>query len=72
MTSLSRKCIIVVQTVMKAKYSYMSRGEAYCSGSGGGGKTKLEVHGSLRARLKVKNSYKIRRKVHSSATAGAR
>ena len=59
---------------MKTKYSYMSRGEAYCSGSGGrgGGKTKLEVHGSLRARLKVKNSSKIRRKVHSSATAGAR
>ena len=23
-------------------------------------KTKLEVHGSVRARLKVKNSYKIR------------
>ena len=57
---------------MKTKYSYMSRGEAYCSGSGGGGKTKLEVHGSLRARLKVKNSSKIRRRVHSSATAGAR
>ena len=71
LTSLSRKCIIVVQTVMKAKYTYMSRGEANCSGSVGG-KTKLEVHGSLRARLKVKNSYKIRRKVHSSATAGAR
>ena len=48
---------------------------------------KLEVHGSAMAvgvqnevrsawqsqsRLKVKNSYKIRRKVHSSATAGAR
>ena len=29
-------------------------------------KTKLEVHGSVRARLK------IRQKVHSSATAGAR
>ena len=35
-------------------------------------KTKLEVHSSVRARLKVKNSYKIRREVHSSATAGAR
>ena len=35
-------------------------------------KTKLEVHGSVRAQLRVKNSYKIRRKVHSSATAGAR
>ena len=35
-------------------------------------KTKLEVHGNVRARLRVKNSYKIWRKVHSSATAGAR
>ena len=35
-------------------------------------KTKLEVHGSVRARLRVKNSYKIRQEVHSSATAGAR
>ena len=38
----------------------------------GNDKTKLEVHGGVRARLKVKNRYKIRRKVHSSATAGAR
>ena len=29
-------------------------------------------HGSVRAWLKVKNSYKIRREVHSSATAGVR
>ena len=35
-------------------------------------KTKLEVHGSVRAWLRVMNSYNIRRKVHSSATAGAR
>ena len=35
-------------------------------------KTKLEVHGSVRAQLRVKNSYKIRQEVHSSATAGAR
>ena len=35
-------------------------------------KTKLEVHSSVRARLKVKKSYKIRQEVHSSATAGAR
>ena len=35
-------------------------------------KTKLEVHGSVRARLKVKNCYKIRQKVHRSVTAGAR
>ena len=35
-------------------------------------KTKLEVHGSVRARLKVKNCYKIRREVRSSATAGTR
>ena len=35
-------------------------------------KTKLEVHGSVRARLKITNSYKNRREVHSSATARAR
>ena len=35
-------------------------------------KTKLDVHNSVTARLKVKNVYKIRREVHSSATAGAR
>ena len=35
-------------------------------------KTKLEVQGNVRAWLKVKNSYKIRQEVHSSATAGAR
>ena len=34
--------------------------------------TKLEVHGSVRARLRIKHSYKIRQAVHSSATAGAR
>ena len=33
---------------------------------------KYEVHGSIRVRLKVKNRYKIRREMHSSATAGAR
>ena len=38
----------------------------------GNDKTKYEVHGSVRARLRVKNSYKIRQEVHSSATAGAR
>ena len=38
----------------------------------GSDKTKLEVHGSVRVWLKVKNCYKIRREVHSSATAGAR
>ena len=38
----------------------------------GSGKSKLEVHGSVRATLKVKNCYKIRREVHSIATAGAR
>ena len=32
-------------------------------------KTKLEVHGGVRAQLKVKNSYKIRGEMHSSATA---
>ena len=35
-------------------------------------KTKLEVHGSVSARLRVKNSYQIRPEVHSSATAGSR
>ena len=35
-------------------------------------KTKLEVHGNATARLRVKNSYKIWREVHSSATAGSR
>ena len=35
-------------------------------------KTKLEVHGSVRAWLKVKTCCKIRREVHSSATANAR
>ena len=35
-------------------------------------KTKLEVCGSVRARLNIMNSYKIRQEVHSSATAGAR
>ena len=35
-------------------------------------KTKLEVHGSVQAWLKVKSNYKIRRDVHTSATAGAR
>ena len=38
----------------------------------GSEKTMLEVHGSVRAGLRVKNSYKIRREVHSSATAGTR
>ena len=38
----------------------------------GNDKTKLEVHGSVRAWFRVKNSYKIRQKVHSSATAAAR
>ena len=37
----------------------------------GSDKTKLEVHGSVRVWLKVKNCYKIRREVHSIATAGA-
>ena len=37
-----------------------------------GDKTMLEVHGSVRAWLKVKNSYKIRQDLHSSATAGTR
>ena len=35
-------------------------------------KTNVEVHGSVREQLRAKNSYKIRREVHSSATAGAR
>ena len=35
-------------------------------------KTKLEVHGSVRVRFKITNSYKIRQEVHSSATAGTR
>ena len=35
-------------------------------------KMKLEVHGSVRAELRVKNSYKIRQKVHSSATTAAK
>ena len=34
-------------------------------------KMKLEVYGSVSTWLKVKNSYNIRRLVHSSATAGA-
>ena len=38
----------------------------------GSNKTKLEVHSSVRAELRVKNCFKIRREVHSSATAGAR
>ena len=38
----------------------------------GNDKTKLEVHGSVRARFKIMNSYKIKRKEHSSATAGTR
>ena len=38
----------------------------------GSDKTKLEVYGGVRAWLRVKNSYQIRREVHSSVTAGAR
>ena len=38
----------------------------------GSDKTKLEVHGSVRAQLKVMISCKIRRELHSSATAEAR
>ena len=38
----------------------------------GSDKTKLEVHGSVRARFKITNSYKFRQKVHSSVAAGAR
>ena len=35
-------------------------------------KTKSQVRSSVRAQLRVRNSYKIRREVHSSVTAGAR
>ena len=38
----------------------------------GSDKTKLEVCSSVKAQFRVKNSYKIRREVHNSATAGAR
>ena len=38
----------------------------------GSEKMKLEVPGSVRAWLKVKNNYKNRGKVQSSGTAGAR
>ena len=38
----------------------------------GSEKMKLEVHGMVRELLRVVNSYKIRRKVHNSVTAGAR
>ena len=38
----------------------------------GSDKTKLDAHGNVRAQLRVKKSYKIRREVHSSAAAGAR
>ena len=38
----------------------------------GSDKTKLEVHGNVRAWLRFTNSYKIRQEVHCSATAGAR
>ena len=38
----------------------------------GSDKMKLEVHGSVTARLRVKNSYQNRREVQSSAPAGAR
>ena len=38
----------------------------------GSDKTKLEVHGTVRARFKITDSYKIMQEVHSSATAGAR
>ena len=38
----------------------------------GSDKTKLEAHGSVKTWLKVKNCYKIRQEVQSSATAGAR
>ena len=38
----------------------------------GSDKTKLDVLGSVGEWLKVKNSYRFRREVHSSATAGAR
>ena len=32
-------------------------------------KTKLDVRSSVRAQLRIKNNYKIRQEVHSSATA---
>ena len=38
----------------------------------GSDKTKLEMHGSVKTLLKVNLSYKIRREVHTSDTAGAR
>ena len=38
----------------------------------GSDKKEFEVHGSVRVWLKVRNSYKIRREVHTSDTAGAR
>ena len=38
----------------------------------GSEKMKFEVHGSVRVEIRVKKSYKIRREVQSSATAGAR
>ena len=38
----------------------------------GSDKTMLEVYDSVRAQLRVKNSYQIKREVHSSATAGER
>ena len=38
----------------------------------GSGKSRLEVHGSVGARIKVKNCYNIKLEVHSSATAAAR
>ena len=38
----------------------------------GSDKTKLEVHGSVRAQLKIKNNYKIRREMHRSANADGR
>ena len=34
--------------------------------------TKLEVHSSVTAQLRVMNSYMIRREVHSIAIAGAK
>ena len=36
------------------------------------GKTELGLRSSVREQLRVKNSNKIRREVHSSVTAGAR
>ena len=35
-------------------------------------KSGLEVNGSVRAQIRVKNNYKIRREVHRSATARSR